>query len=81
MKKLSVLISSFCVMLSYAQKVSDYKYVVVPNSLESFKKNNYGLSAFLTKSLKSKQYVVLSENRGQWPGDANVNPCLSLIHI
>ncbi|MGE6397819.1 hypothetical protein [Chryseobacterium scophthalmum] len=75
MKKLSVLISSFCVMLSYAQKVSDYKYVVVPSSLESFKKNNYGLSAFLTKSLKSKQYVVISENRGQWPEEANVNPC------
>lgn len=62
-------------MLSYAQKVSDYKYVVVPSSLESFKKNNYGLSAFLTKSLKSKQYIVISENRGQWPEEANVNPC------
>lgn len=62
-------------MLSYAQKVSDYKYVVVPSSLESFKKNNYGLSVFLTKSLKSKQYVVISENRGQWPEEANVNPC------
>lgn len=75
MKKLSVLISSFCVMLSYAQKVSDYKYVVVPSSFESFKKNNYGLSAFLTKNMKSKQYVVISENRGQWPEEANANPC------
>ncbi|WP_426475136.1 hypothetical protein [Chryseobacterium balustinum] len=75
MKKLSVIISSFCVMLSYAQKVSDYKYVVVPSSFESFKKNNYGLSAFLTKNMKAKQYVVLSENRGQWPEEANVNPC------
>lgn len=46
MKKLSVLISSFCVMLSYAQKVADYKYVVVPSAFESFKKDNYGLSAF-----------------------------------
>jgi len=75
MKKLSVIISSFCFMLSYAQKVSDYKYVVVPSSFESFKKNNYGLSAFLTKNMKAKQYVVLSENRGQWPEEANVNPC------
>ncbi|MDY0933267.1 hypothetical protein [Chryseobacterium sp. CFBP8996] len=75
MKKLSVIISSFCVMLLYAQKVSDYKYVVVPSSFESFKKNNYGLSAFLTKNMKAKQYVVLSENRGQWPEEANVNPC------
>ncbi|MBD3902981.1 hypothetical protein NAL32_08635 [Chryseobacterium sp. Ch-15] len=75
MKKLSVLISSFCVMLSYAQKVSDYKYVVVPSSFESFKKANYGLSAFLTKNLNSKQYVVISENRGQWPEEANANPC------
>lgn len=62
-------------MLSYAQKVSDYKYVVVPSSFESFKKNNYGLSAFLTKNMKSKQYVVISENRGQWPEEANANPC------
>lgn len=75
MKKLSVIISSFCVMFSYAQKVSDYKYVVVPSAFESFKKDNYGLSTFLTKSLKSKQYVVISENRGQWPEEANVNPC------
>lgn len=62
-------------MLSYAQKVSDYKYVVVPSAFESFKKDNYGLSAFLTKNLKSKQYTIISENRGQWPEEANVNPC------
>lgn len=62
-------------MLSYAQKVSDYKYVVVPSTLESFKKDNYGLSAFLTKNFKTKQYVVISENRGQWPEEANANPC------
>lgn len=75
MKKLSVIISSFCVMLSYAQKVSDYKYVVVPSAFESFKKDNYGISAFLTKNLKSKQYTVITENRGQWPEEANTNPC------
>lgn len=75
MKKLSVIISTFCVMLSYAQKVSDYKYVVVPSSFEGFKKDNYGLSAFLTKNMKTKQYVVVSENRGQWPEEANMNPC------
>lgn len=75
MKKLSVIISSFCVMLSYAQKVSDYKYVVVPSAFESFKKDNYGISAFLTKNLKSKQYTVITENRGQWPEEANANPC------
>lgn len=62
-------------MLSYAQKVADYKYVVVPSAFESFKKDNYGLSAFLTKNLKSKQYTIISENRGQWPEEANVNPC------
>lgn len=75
MKKLLVIISSFCVMLSYAQKVSDYKYVVVPAAYESFKKTNYDLSTFLTNHLKSKQYVVISENRGQWPEEANANPC------
>jgi len=75
MKKLAVIISSLCAMLSYAQNVSDYKYVVVPNAFESFKKDNYGLSAFLTKSLQTKKYAVITENRGQWPEEANRNPC------
>ncbi|WP_175623215.1 hypothetical protein [Chryseobacterium schmidteae] len=75
MKKLSIIMSTFCVMFTFAQKVSDYKYIVVPSSFESFKKDNYGLSAFLTKNMKAKQYVVLPENRGQWPEEANVNPC------
>ncbi|MCX8526113.1 hypothetical protein OF897_19545 [Chryseobacterium formosus] len=75
MKKFSIIISSFCAMLSYAQKVSDYKYIVVPSAFESFKKENYGLTAFLTNKLKSKQYTVISENRGQWPEEANANPC------
>lgn len=75
MKKALVLLSFFCFLLSYAQKVSDYKFVVVPSTFESFKKDNYGLSAFLSKNLKSKQYTVITENRGQWPEEANANPC------
>lgn len=75
MKKIAFLLAGFCASLSFAQKVSDYKYVVVPSAFESFKKENYGLSAFLTKALKTKQYTVISENRGQWPAEANSNPC------
>lgn len=75
MKKISVIISSFCVMLSYAQKVSDYQYIAIAEKFESFKNNSYDLDAFLSKNLKSKSYTVLPENRGQWPSEANANPC------
>lgn len=62
-------------MLSYAQKVSDYQYIAIAEKFESFKNENYGLDTFLAKSLKSKKYTVLPANRGQWPAEANENPC------
>lgn len=75
MKKISVIISTFCVVFSYAQKVSDYQYIAIAEKFETFKNENYGLDAFLSKNLKSKRYIVLPENRSQWPAEANVNPC------
>lgn len=75
MKKLSVIISSFCVMLSYAQKVSDYKYISVPEKFEDFKRNHFGMDKVLSKILTTKKYTVLSGNRNSWPAEANMNPC------
>lgn len=75
MKKLSLAILTAGFTMTFAQKVSDYKYIVVPNSFESFKKQNYGLSNALAKSLKAKQYIVISDNRGEWSSEANSNPC------
>lgn len=75
MKKLSVIVSSFCVMLSYAQKVSDYKYISVPEKFEDFKKNHFGMDKVLSKILTTKKYAVLSGNRNSWPAEANMNPC------
>lgn len=75
MKKLSLAILTAGFTMTFAQKVSNYKYIVVPNSFETFKKQNYGLSNVLAKSLKAKQYIVLSDNRGEWSSEANSNQC------
>lgn len=62
-------------MLSYAQKVSDYKYVVIPEKFEDFKRNHFGMDKVLSKILTTKKYTVLSGNRNSWPVEANMNPC------
>lgn len=75
MKKLSTIIAVVCFTFSYAQKVSDYKYVALPEKFTGFKNDQYKLDILLSKTLKQKQYTVVSGNRSQWPADANSNPC------
>ncbi len=76
MKKLSILLSVFLIVLIKAQIISDYKYVLIPSEFSDFKENkSYGLSTLLERSLKSKKYIVLSETKSQWPQDALMNPC------
>nr|WP_314496549.1 hypothetical protein [uncultured Chryseobacterium sp.] len=75
MKKLSTIIAAVCFTFSYAQKVSDYKYVALPEKFSGFKNDQYKLDILLTRTLKQKQYTVVSGNRSQWPADANSNPC------
>lgn len=75
MKKLSTIIAAICVTFSYAQKVSDYKYIALPEKFSGFKGDQYKMDVLLTKTLKQKQYVVVSGNRSQWSADANSNPC------
>jgi hypothetical protein len=76
MKRISIFLSIFLVLLIKAQNLSDYKYVVIPSEFNDFKENrSYGLSTFLDRSLKSKKYIVLSETKSQWPQDALMNPC------
>lgn len=75
MKKLSIIMSTFCIMFTFAQKVSDYKYVVLPEKYEDFKKNHFGMDKVLAKILKTKKYTVLSsENKSTWPSEAT-NQC------
>ncbi|UOE38924.1 hypothetical protein [Chryseobacterium oryzae] len=75
MKKLYISLLISVSAISFAQKVSDYQYISVPENFKSFKKQNYGLSKVISQNLKFKKYIILSENRGEWPSEANSNPC------
>lgn len=76
MKKISMFILAVGSTIAFGQgKVSDYKYISVPEKFESFKRSSYGLEEFLTKALHGKQYVVLPANRDQWPSEAKYNSC------
>lgn len=61
-------------MLTFAQKVADYKYVIIPENFSTFKEN-FGLSKFLEKSLKGKKYVTLPVSKDEWPAEAKDNSC------
>lgn len=78
MKKLSLVIATACSMLVFGQKVSDYKYISLPNKFETFKED-FGLGELLTKTLRSKNYTVIPSDKLQWPADAQSNPCDVLI--
>jgi len=75
MKKTTTIIAVFCTVFSYAQKVSDYQYIAIPEKFSGFKNNQYGVDTALSKALKAKKYVVVSGNQSQWPQEVNSNPC------
>lgn len=75
MKKLSILMLAICSTAIFGQKVSDYKYVLIPERFESFKGESYGLEDALVKALKNKKYVVLPASIDQWPSEAKDNSC------
>jgi hypothetical protein len=74
MKKLSLIILTVCSMFAFGQKVSDYKYISLPVKLETFKED-FGLGEMLTKTLRSKNYIVVPFDKLQWPSEAQSNPC------
>ncbi|RKS95865.1 hypothetical protein [Chryseobacterium defluvii] len=74
MKRISIIISTFCLIMTYGQKVSDYKYVAVPEKFTDFK-DDYGLEAFLKKSLKGKKYIVIKGDKRDWPSELKDNQC------
>lgn len=75
MKKISIILSTFCLTLTFGQKVSDYKYVSVPENFLSFKKGDYGMGSLLIKSLKGKKFIVLPTDKQQWPSEVRQNQC------
>lgn len=74
MKKVSTLVLAICSTMVFAQKVSDYKYVAVPEKFETFKED-YGLKDFFTKALKGKKYIILPVIKDNWPSEARNNFC------
>ncbi|WP_419868825.1 hypothetical protein [Chryseobacterium sp. CT-SW4] len=75
MKKIFVFLFSFGLSMVFGQKVSDFRYVHIPEKFESFKDNQYGLDTFLAKALKGKKYVVVQGSKDSWPSELNGNPC------
>lgn len=74
MKKISMFVLAVCSTIAFAQKVSDYKYVMIPEKFQTFK-NSYGLEASLAKALQGKKYEILPEAMDKWPTVARNNSC------
>lgn len=75
MKKLSILIFTVSAAIVFGQKVSDYKYVSIPERFETFKRDQFELDVALSKSLQAKKYTVFKGNKSQWTSEMINNPC------
>lgn len=71
MKRFSIMLATVCASFSFAQKVSDYKYISVPEKLTTFKNDDFGTIVTLTKALQAKKYVVVSNSKD----NDNANSC------
>jgi len=78
MKKTAIFILTLSSLVAFAQKVSDYKYITLPTKFETFKED-FGLGELLTKTLRSKNYIVIPSDKLQWPSEAKDNPCNVLM--
>lgn len=74
MKRLSILLLTACSIFAFGQKVSDYKYVSVPEKFGTFK-DSFNLESFLRKALKGKKYVVVDADKSKWPSEVVGNSC------
>ncbi len=61
-----------------AQEVTDYEYVIFPESFSDFSRNEYNLKSRLNQYLKDKNYKPLSAFKENWPQEIQENPCLAL---
>ncbi|WBV59791.1 hypothetical protein PFY12_12155 [Chryseobacterium camelliae] len=78
MKKTALFILTLSSLTAFAQSVSDYKYISLPTKFETFKED-FGLAELLTKTLRSKNYIVVPSDKLQWPSEAKDNPCNVLM--
>lgn len=74
MKKIPLFTLMLAGAAIFGQKVSDYKYISVPEKFKAFDKEPYGLETALAKGLTTKQYTVIQVIK-DWPAEAKDNPC------
>ncbi|SIR28977.1 hypothetical protein [Chryseobacterium sp. RU33C] len=75
MKKLLMLMLVVSSTLAFTQKITDYRYVVIPEKFKTFKNSSFGLEAYLAKVLQEKKYEILTEAMDKWPSEAKNNSC------
>lgn len=74
MKKVFIFTLAICSTIAFGQKMSDYKYVSIPDKFQTFN-DNFGLDGLLAKALKGKKYEILPANKDLWPAEAKNNAC------
>jgi|GEM_PF-137768 len=74
MKKFLLSLFTFGFFLTYAQTVSQYKYVYVPKTFEG-KMDGFKLKDILAKTLTDKKYQVLREAPEERTGEFRDHPC------
>lgn len=78
MKSLVLSLALICFGNIYAQSISDFKFVLIPDELTDFEENQYRMKTHLQRFLESKKYVVLNSNPTEWPEEVRQNPCLAV---
>lgn len=75
MKKFLQILPLFLIISLFGQNVSDYQYIYVPQKFNDFEQNKYGLNDLLQAKLKQKRFIILNENKTEWPMEAKQDPC------
>ncbi len=78
MKNLIFLFSVLLFCSVSAQNVSDFKYVIIPDSFSDFGENQYRLNYHLLRQMELKKYEALKSDPTTWPEEVRKNPCLAL---
>jgi|SRR5690606_14065907 len=77
MKKIFVFLFLSSLSISYAQSISDYKYVIIPDKFSDFDENQFRLNFYLKNLMTKKNYEILTENVQDWPAEVQLNACLA----
>ena len=65
MKKFLQISSVFLVSVLYGQQISDYHYILIPDTFANSKANRYDLDKLLSAQLQAKKFIVINENSAE----------------